>query len=195
MDKDLIILNVKKIINLNEDEASFFKSLLSIKRVQKKEYLLRIGEICRFDYFVTRGCLKVGYIDSSGNEFIVKFAVENYWAVDLVSFLNKTTAFFYLQAIEETDVLQISKANWDLAHQAIPAFHEFSKIRWQDGFVALENRIIQSQSSTAEEKYLRFIEKYPGLEHRIPQKYIAQYLGLTPEFFSVLKKNLLSVNS
>ncbi|NUM79810.1 Crp/Fnr family transcriptional regulator, partial [bacterium] len=159
--------------------------------VRKKDFLLMNGDICRYDYFVTSGCLKVCYTDENGSEFIVKFALENWWVVDLDSFLNGTPSLFYIQAIEDSEVLQISKKNYDALHQKIPAFQKFSNERWQNGFIALQHRIMHDQSLTAEERYERFKEKYPTLEQRIPQKLIAAYLGITPEFLSMLRKKCL----
>ncbi|HNH31882.1 MAG TPA: Crp/Fnr family transcriptional regulator, partial [bacterium] len=137
------------------------------------------------------GCFKVCYSDDTGTEFIVKFALENWWVVDLESFINQTPSFFYIQAIEDSKVLQLSRSNYDKLLRKIPAFHKFSNERWQNGFIALQHRIMHDQSMTAEERYRRFKEKYPTLEQRIPQKLIAAYLGITSEFLSMIRKKIL----
>ncbi|MBS1637790.1 MAG: Crp/Fnr family transcriptional regulator [Bacteroidetes bacterium] len=188
MNFDLIISNISRDIKLTNEEVDFFISLLEFKVIEKKKYLLRTGDICRYDYFVNSGCLKVGYVDDKGTESIIKFALEDWWVVDLDSFLHCKPSFYFLQAIEETTVFQISKSNYDLLHQQIPKFEKFSNARWQNGFIALQQRIMQNLSLTAEEKYLHFKAKYPNLELRISQKLIASYLGISPEFLSVLRK-------
>lgn len=195
MNFDLILKYVSLRITLNPEEREFFTSLLEMKSVAKKEYLLRTNEICRYDYFVRSGCLKVCYINRKGIECIIKFAVENWWVVDLDSFLNYKPSFYYIQAVEDTELFRLSRLNFDLLHQKIPAFQKFSNERWQTGFIALQYRIIQNLSLTAEESYRNFQEKYPNLEQRISQKLIAAYLGVTPEFFSTMRKRHLAVYS
>ncbi|MBS1690212.1 MAG: Crp/Fnr family transcriptional regulator [Bacteroidetes bacterium] len=195
MEKETIISHILKHITLSKAEADLFASVLETKHIARKEYLLRIGDICRYDYFVNNGCLKVCYIDEKGVECIIKFAIEDSWVVDLDSFLNLRPAFYYMQAIEDTTVCRISKLNHDMLHEQIPAFQKFSNMRWQNGFIALQRRIQQSLSMPAEERYSSFKEKYPGLEQRIPQKLIAAYLGVTPEFFSLMKKKALATIS
>lgn len=166
----------------------FVISLLEHRAIKKKELLIRSGDVCRYDYFVNNGCLKVCYLDNKDAECIIKFAVENWWVVDLDSFLHRKPSFYYIQAVEDTQLFQLSKSNYDLLHREIPVFHKFSSERWQNGFIALQQRIIQNLSLTAEERYYHFKEKYPDLETRISQKLIAAYLGITPEFLSVLRK-------
>jgi len=192
MDTRLIISNVLRQVPLQPDQIDFFVSLLEQKSIAKKDYLVRTGEICRYDYFVNKGCLKVCYTDEKGIECIIKFAIENWWVVDLDSFLHHKPSFYYIQAVENTEIFQLSKSNYDLLHREIPAFQQFSNNRWQNGFIALQQRIIQSLSLTAEERYMHFNKKYPTLEQRIPQKLTAAYLGITPEFLSALRKKWAS---
>jgi CRP-like cAMP-binding protein len=195
MNTDLIISNVLKRIKLNDSEIDLFISLLDPVHVPKKEYLLRHGDICSYDYFIDSGCVKVCYINERGLEHIVKFAIEDWWVVDLDSFLNRTHSFYYIQAVENTAAFRLSKSNYDSLHQRIPAFEKFSKARWQNNFIAIQQRVGQNLSLTAEERYQHFKVKYPGLELRISQKLIASYLGITPEFLSVLRRrNSISIS-
>ncbi|HMW35260.1 MAG TPA: Crp/Fnr family transcriptional regulator [bacterium] len=191
MNFESIVESVSRSVQLNREEIEYFTSLLECKVVKKKNFLLMTGDICLYDYFVVSGCFKVCYSDDTGTEFIVKFALENWWVVDLESFINQTPSFFYIQAIEDSKVLQLSRSNYDKLLRKIPAFHKFSNERWQNGFIALQHRIMHDQSMTAEERYRRFKEKYPTLEQRIPQKLIAAYLGITSEFLSMIRKKIL----
>ena len=188
MSENLIISNVSRHINLTQDEIAFFVSLLDTKFIAKKDYLLRSGEICRHDNFITKGCVKVCYTDEKGVEYIIKFAMEDWWVIDIDSFLNAKPSFYYIQAIEDTELLQLSRSDYELLYQAIPKFQKFSNERWQNGFIALQQRLMQNLSLPAEERYQHFKQKYPGLEQRISQKLIASYLGITPEFLSKLRK-------
>jgi len=195
MDFDLIISNVSRHIDLNKQDADLFISLLEPRHIPKKTMLVGTGAVCRYDHFVHKGCLKVCYINNKGNECVIKFAVEDWWVVDLDSFLNQKPSFYYIQAVEDTTFFQLSKRNYDRLYNEIPSFQKFSSERWQNGFIALQHRLIQNLSLTAEERYRDFLIKYPNLEQRISQKLISAYLGITPEFFSILRKKWATENS
>lgn len=189
---NLLFSHISRYINLLPEEVELFNSVLEKRSVPKKEYLLQQGHICRYDSFITKGCVKVCYTDEKGTECIIKFAPEDCWVIDLDSFLNHKPSFYYIQAIEDTELFQISLSNYQLLHKTIPAFQKFSSERWQNGFIALQQRIMQNLSMSAEGRYQHFKNKYPGLEQRIPQKLIASYLGITPEFLSMLRKKWAS---
>jgi len=192
---DSILSSISRYASLSPSEIELFISVLEKKTVRKKDFLIRTGEICRHDYFVNEGCLKIGYANDKGMECVTKFAIENWWAVEIESFLNITPSFFYYQAVEDTELLSISKTNHYLLLDRIPSYQKFTMERWQHGFIALQNRFIQSNSFTAEEKYDRFKQKYPGLDQRISLRLTASYLGITPEFLSVLRKRQVSALS
>lgn len=185
---DQLINNLAKYIKLTTEEEEFVLNLFERQILRKKEYLLRIGEFCKYDYFISRGCVKVCYNDDEGNECIIKFALEDWWVTDLDSFLNNKPSFYYIQTLEDTEVLKISKSNHELLTKTLTKFHSFSAERWQQGFIALQQRILQHITMSAKDRYCHFVNKYPSLEQRIPQKLIASYLGITPEFLSTLRK-------
>jgi len=192
MSFELITSHISRYIQISAEEMAFFISLLKTRSIRKKEFLLQSGEICRYDYFISKGCVKVCYTDEKGTECIIKFAPEDSWVIDLDSFLHRKPSFYYIQVIEDTEVLGLSRADYELLYKTIPQFQKFSNERWQTGFIALQQRVMQSLSMTAEERYQHFKVKYPGLEQRIPQKLTAAYLGITPEFLSKLRKKWAS---
>jgi CRP-like cAMP-binding protein len=183
-----ILSSISQYAHLSPPEIDLFISALETKTVRKKDFLIRAGEVCRHDYFVNQGCLKIFYADSKGLECVTKFAIENWWVVEIESFLNLTPCRFYYQAVEDTELLGISKDAHDLLIDRIPAYQKFTSQRWQNSFIALQNRFIQNHSLTASEKYDQFKQKYPGLDQRISLRLTASYLGITPEFLSVLRK-------
>lgn len=187
---DLILKNVARHISLDSEEIAYFTSTLEHKVIKRKEFLLQEGEICRHTNFVIKGCLRVYNIDDKGVVHIAVFAIEDYWIADLYSFLTQTPATLNLDALEETEVFQITKSNMEKLYTEVPKFERFFRIMHQHAFIAQHQRLMKNISSTAEEQYLQFREKYPNLELRIPQKQIAAYLGITPEFLSMLKKKL-----
>ena len=187
---DLLLQHIARHIHLSPAETDFFISLLQSRTLKRKEYLLQQGTVCKMESFITKGCLRTYTIDDSGLEHMVALGIEDWWVSDLRSFLTQTPAGYFIDALEETEVLQISKHNLELLYQQVPKFERFFRILLQNAFVAQEQRINQNLSFTAEERYAQFVKKYPGLEQRIALKHIASYLGITPVFLSMLRRKL-----
>ncbi|UKJ08319.1 Crp/Fnr family transcriptional regulator [Solitalea lacus] len=191
MNFDLILNNVAKHVRLDKTETDFFLSLLQHKSIKRKDYLLKQGDICKTENFIIKGCLRTYSINENGVERIVMFGKEDWWVGDLYSFLTATPANFYIDALEDTEILQISKQKLDILYERVPKFERFFRIIIQNAFIAQQNRINQNLSFTAEQRYLDFIKNYPLLEQRIPQKQVAAYLGITPVFLSMLRKKIV----
>ncbi|WP_421794842.1 Crp/Fnr family transcriptional regulator [Haliscomenobacter sp.] len=190
MREALIIQNISRHISLNEAECNYFLSLLEFKSLKRKGFLIQPGELCRYEHFITKGCLRTYTIDENGFEHILMFAIEDWWTGDLYSFLTQTPASLFIDALEDTELLVISKHNLEKLYVEIPKFERFFRIILQNAFVAQQQRINQNLSFSAEQRYLHFIDKFPTLEQRIPQRQIAAYLGITPEFLSMIRRKL-----
>lgn len=187
---DSILAHVARFIDLEPAEAAYFTSLLRYKLLRKRQYLVQAGDVCRFDSFVVKGCLRTYYVDERGSEHVVQFAVESWWTGDLYSFLTQSPAAYNTDALEDSELLQIDQASLDELYQRVPKFERFFRILSQRAFVAAEQRVIATISQTAEERYRHFLERYPGLDQRVPQHLIASYLGFTPEFLSRIRKQI-----
>jgi len=190
MSFDLLISSISRHIALTNEEIELFTSLLKSKSLANGEFLLREGEICKNESFVTKGCLKTYYQDENGLEHIIDFSIEEWWADDLYSLLTQTPSKSNIKAIEDTEILQISKTDLELLYQKVPRFERFFRILFQNAYITQREQINQALSASAEERYLLFIKKKPYAETRFSQKDIASYLGVTPQFFSSLKKKL-----
>jgi CRP-like cAMP-binding protein len=188
--EELIIKNISQHIQLDDGEVDYFLSLLQPRTIKRKEYLLRPNDVCKYESFITKGCLRTYTIDNTGLEHIVMFAVEEWWTGDLFSFLTQTPGNFIIDALEDTELLQISKDDLEKLYECVPKFERFFRLILQNAFVAQQQRINQNLSFTAEERYLHFIKKYPQLEQRLPQKQVAAFLGITPEFLSMIRRKL-----
>lgn len=194
--KEAIIRNIRRHIEPANEEMEIFLSLALIKTVKRKELLLKEGDIARHQFFVLSGCLRTYTIDQSGKEHILMFAPEDWWCSgDLHSFLSGQRSMNNLEALEPSTVLQISKEKIDLLYQRVPKFERFFRVLFQNAFVFHQNRINANLSQPAEGRYDLFTQYYPGLESRIPQKYIASYIGITPEFFSQMKAKIIRKKS
>ena len=194
MNFDLLLSNILRHISLTTEETEFFISLLNSKYLETGAFLLREGDVCRYETFITKGCLKTYYLDEDGIEHIVDFLVEEWWADDLYSFFTGTASASNIKAIENTEVLQISKSNLEMLYQKIPKFERFFRILFQNAYIAQKHQINLMLSAPAEERYTLFIKNKPYAEKRFSQKDIASYLGITPQFLSTLKKKIRQVN-
>ena len=184
----LILSNFAMHIALSADEQEEVLALLQQKMVAKRTFLLQPGEIDRYIYFVNRGCLRIFYTDKEGIEHNICFYPENWWACDIVSFFKEKPAVNTIQALEDSEVYYMSLSRLEELFLKIPKFERFFRILTQNGFDLYQKRITSNLSKTAEQRYLEFRRLYPGLESRIAQKHIAAYLGITPTFLSMMRK-------
>lgn len=187
---DLLLQNIARHIHLEPDESRFFTSVIQVRHLRKKEFLLQAGEVCRYECFVLKGCLRNYYLDNKGDEHILQFSVEDWWTSDLYSLLTQTPSAQFIDALEDSILVMIEKDDLERLYRQVPKFERFFRIMLQNAFIAQQQRILQNIGSTAEERYLAFREKYPTLELRLPQHQIASYLGITPEFLSKIRGKL-----
>lgn len=190
MDTDLIIKNVARHITLDEKEKAFFLSVLEPKSLKRKTLYLKTGTVCKYSAFVLDGALKGFTVDREGKEHILSFATPGWWISDMYSLLSQKPAILNIEAIADAEVLTLSRDNQQLLYEKIPKFERFFRILVENSLVANQQRLIDNMSSTAEERYLRFIKKYPTIPSCVPQHNIASYLGITPEFLSKIRARL-----
>ena len=187
---ELILKNVARHVTLDESEKSFFLSLLEPRSLKRKKMYLRAGEVCKHSAFVTDGTLKSFTVDKDGKEHILSFAIRDWWIADMYSLLSQKPAILNITAIADAEVLMLSRQNQQLLYEKVPKFERFFRIIVENSLVANQQRLIDNMSSPAEERYLRFIEKYPAIPSCVPQHNIASYLGITPEFLSKIRARL-----
>lgn len=185
---ELLLHHISRHIQLNSKEEAYFLSLIQLKTIRKKEFLLKQGEICKTENFLLSGCMRTFTLNEQGEEQIVQFGIEDWWVGDLYSFLTQTPASYSIDALEDTVVAQITKENLDKLYLQVPKFERFFRLILQNAFIAQQDRIRQNLSLTAEQRYEEFTRKYTQLEQRIAQKHIASYLGITPVFLSMLRR-------
>ena len=184
-----ILKNIARHIELTADEQKFFISMLKVRELKKRQFLLKAGEVSKHENFVTEGLLRAYTIDANGDEHIAMFAMEDWWISDLYSFLTQTPATQYIDALEDSTILSIEKPDLERLYLKVPRFDRFFRVLLQNAFVANQKRILASISETAEEQYTNFLKKYPTLEQRIPQHQIASYLGIAPETISRIRRS------
>lgn len=191
MAENTLLKNISKHICLSQEEILTFERFWVGKTLEKGDYLLRNGDTCRYDSYVVSGALKAFYINAeNGNEEILFFAIDDWWASDLDSFSKQRPSIYNIQAIEKTTVLQISHYSFQKLLTELPCLERYFRIILESYLGALQKRIIYSSVFDAESRYYDFLEAYPNIASKVPQYLIASYLGVSPEFISrVRKKN------
>lgn len=179
-----------RLITLSGDEKELVTQKFHPRLFRKRQYALQEGDVCMQMYFVIRGCLRMYKIDEQGNSHILQFAAEDYWINDLGSFHSQQPSELAIDALEDTMVLQISRDELVGLYTDAPKFHRIFRVLIENAFVALQKRLLQTISSTAEDRYQSFLDTYPHLVNRLPQTQIAAYLGITPEFLSRLRSKI-----
>lgn len=190
--KELLKQNISSHIAISEDERDLFCDLFEHKLIKKKSFLLAEGEICKFEGFVVKGLFRVYHLDKNGFENVLYFAMENWWITDIDSFTNEKPSQLYIEALEDSEVQLISKKDKEFAYTNLPKIEKLFRIMTQKTHVALQRRMIDNLSKTADQRYLDFIEKYPQLLQRLTNLQIAAYLGISHEFLSKIRKKIVN---
>jgi len=181
---------IAQYIHLTSQQLDLFHSFLTEKEVKKKSFLLHEGDVCNFEAFIVKGCMRSYFIDENGYETILQFATENWWVSDIASFSEQKPSFLFIEAMEDCLLLTIDHVHKEELFRILPQFERVFRIMVQRSLVTLQQRYFASVSKPAIERYQQFLVKYPDLSQRVPQHHIASYLGISPEFLSKIRKEL-----
>lgn len=183
-----LVENIREIVNISDTDLESTLAVFRPRVLSKKEFLLQKGDTSNYMRFITNGCLRVYYLDDKAQEYIVQFGVKGWWVNDLYSYLSRQPANYFIQAIQPSTVLQIHRDSLNQLFENIHAIDQFFRIKFEKAYVALQERNLHGMSLPAKERYERFRQQYKDIEQRVPQYMIAAYLGITPEFLSMLRK-------
>jgi len=186
----LLRSHIEKRVQLTNEEFELSSKFFVPKKVRKKQFLLHEGEVCRNIGFVNSGCLREYTIDNKGSEHIIQFAIEDWWISDPNSFLSGLPSTYNIDALEDSEVLLLEKSAREKLLNSCPKMERFFRILIEANFVSTQRRITDSLSTSAEERYLKFIKTYPKLIEQVSQNQIASYLGITPQSLSRIRKEL-----
>jgi CRP-like cAMP-binding protein len=160
------------------------------KKLKKHQFLLNEGDVCKYIGFVNSGCLREYSIDNKGTEHVIQFAISDWWVADLNSFLSGLPANYNIDALADSEVLLIDKSAREELLANCPKMERFFRLLIEANHVATHQRILDSLSASAEERYLKFVKTYPQLIEQVSQNQIASYLGITPQSLSRIRKEL-----
>jgi CRP/FNR family transcriptional regulator len=185
-----LVNNIKRYVALEpSDEAQFIK-IVRKTRLKKRQFLVQPGFVCQSQSYVLQGALRSYFVNTDGQEHTLQFAVEDWFISDFNSYINQSPASIYVEALEDSVVLQIDYTNVEHLCAANPKFERFFRVVAQKSFAFSQKRILSNLGLSAEERYLEFADMYPKIVQRVPQYALASYLGMTPEFLSKLKSAL-----
>ena len=182
---------LRKHVSLTEQEEKLLLSRASYRKFLKGQFVVQQGDVCKYESFVVSGCMKTFYQDNEGHEHIVMFAIENWWASDFESFITNTPATYSIQCLENTELIQFTYENRELLYEEIPKLERVYRIIFQRALIVSEKRIIRNFALPSKERYLQFRAQYPAIDQRVPQYMIASYLGITKEFLSKIRSQLI----
>ncbi len=180
---------------MTDGQISQLKPLVKLRHVEKGQILLRVGEVCLYTNFVLKGCLRSYVIDAKGKEHIIQFAPQNWWISEQISFSKKEPAMYYIDAVEDTDLVVLDVSFMEEMNRVAPTMQQVSSPLIVNSLRSFQKRLISHLSETGEQRYLAFIKTYPSLALRLPLWMIASYLGLAPESLSRIRKELADKSS
>jgi len=187
-----ITKHIQTHIHPSESDMQVFQSVLNEVSVSKGQFLLKPGTNVKHQYFVIKGCLKAYYLDAKGTKHIIQFAIENWWIGDFEAFYNQAPAKLYIEAIEDAQLLSINYDGLQKTYNEIPIFERYFRILITKAFIAQSKRILSTQEKNTQQRYLEFCTSYPQIEDRVANYDIANYLGVSPENLSRVRRQIKS---
>lgn len=189
---ELFLQNFNKKVSLTREEETLIKTYLTPKKLRKKKYLLQEGDVCKSIAFIEKGALKAYSVDDTGSEHVIQFGIEGWIISDLYSFLTGEPATYNIDAIEDAELVLISKSAHEELLQKLPKYETYTRLNITGAYLAMQKRLTSIISSSLEERYETFTTLYPDIVQRVPQHMIAAYMGLTPETLSRIRRRISS---
>ena len=182
---------LKEKADLNAGEINAVHAVSIEKKVRKRQYLLQEGDVCHYNCFIVKGCLRMYAAGNDGTEHILRFAVENWWISDRESYNNGNPSRCNIDALENCEVILIDKPDFLHLLNTIPKFKSFTDNLLARSYDAIQNRVMSAISYSTEEKYQNFITRFPDIFNRVPLHMIASYLGVSRETLSRVRSQFV----
>src|SRR6201996_6857066 len=164
-----LITHIRKFVQLTDKEAELISSKVTLLKLKKRSFVLTPGKLCKANYFVATGLMRLYFISKKDIEQITQFALENWWITDYDSIDSKHPSHFYIQAIEDSEVIVLDQHVEEELIAQIPAFDHYLRLVLQKAFTAAQRRMEMLNNMTDEERYRNFSTRFPNFNQRVPQ--------------------------
>ncbi|MEO0338860.1 MAG: Crp/Fnr family transcriptional regulator [Bacteroidota bacterium] len=179
--------NIRRYVKLTSEEEARVVDIITVTRVRKRQYLIQPGFVCHYRNYIAQGAFRVFYLDQDGKEHTVSIGVEDWFVSDFYSYITRTPATYFAEALEDSLVLQLHYDKIEPLCSEIHSLSEYFRKTTERAFAYSRRRVISSISKSAEERYYEYVEKYPNIANRVPQYILASYLGVSAEFLSKIR--------
>lgn len=186
----LLFESIIKYEALTDEQFQKLLHRATLRKYKKGQFIVHEAAVTRKTHFILKGAALAYFIDNNGNEHVIQFGIEGWWISDIHSYISGKPALLNVRAIEDCELLEFGYEELIQLYKEVPGIQSYFLILTQNAFASFQERVLFNLSMSAEERYLKFIHKYPKLELRFPQKIIASYLGISAEFYSKIKKKL-----
>ena len=187
-----LLQNIKRYVALTLADEQQFTAIVRKTRLKKRQFLVQPGFVCQSQSYVLKGALRSYFVNAEGQEHTIQFAIEDWFISDFSSYITQSPASLFVEALEDSVILQIDYENVEELCANNAKFQYFFRVVAQKSFAFSQRRVLSNLGLSAEERYLEFAGMYPQIVQRVPQYALASYLGMTPEFLSKIRKRLSS---
>ncbi len=188
--QESIISDIFKDISFSQEEIVKIENKFEKLVLKKKDVLLKTGNTVRHQYYISSGCLRTYFVDNSGKEHTVQFAIKDWWISDYTAFFTTSKAVMTIDCIQDASVYKVSKMDMESLYIEIPQVETFFRKKMEFAFASFQKRIIGNLSQSTKDKYTSFINTYPNIEQSVKNYHIASYLGVTTETLSRIRKEI-----
>nr|WP_299338627.1 Crp/Fnr family transcriptional regulator [Allomuricauda sp.] len=182
--------NIARYVTLSQDEKELIAAIIHITPIKRRQFIDQPGYISPYRNYIVKGAFRSFFLDKDGKEHTVQIAIEDWFVSDFYSYITRTPATLFVEALEDSTLLQMKYEDIEPLCGKIHALSEYFRVSTEKAFAYSRNRALSNLSMTAEERYLKLTSMYPGIVNRVPQRIIASYLGITPEFLSKIRKGI-----
>lgn len=184
---EILRKHIEKIVVLTDDEATYVLERFTLKRYKKHQFLIQEGDLVKYHYFIVSGLTKLVYTDDAAKQYIVSFAMEDWWESDFYAYFNQEPATMSLVCLEDTVVYCLTLADYRKLCEDIQKMQYFFLEKANYGFLGAQRRILSWLTSNSSKRYMQLRKQYPALIQRVPKSQLAAYLGVSRETLSRLE--------